>query len=196
MNIVSIDFDIIMAPSIQFYNHMVQDKQLFYNPASQFFNADLIHYHRLTQWLLKQAKNLSKQDIVFIQAHETIVNYVSKQDTIINIDHHHDLGYNHLDRQKSDEELYCGNWAQYLLENKLIKNYIWINNMNSNLNKLYQREIDTYHLQEYNLDNLIADKIIICYSPEWIPFQFRPLFFTWMNILESIYDNQYQILEF
>ena len=48
MNIVSIDFDIIMAPSIEFYNNMVGNPTLFNDDLVKVFTADLIHYQRLT----------------------------------------------------------------------------------------------------------------------------------------------------
>ena len=41
MNIVSIDFDIIMAPSIDFYNNVNKDReQLFLNPLMKVSEAD------------------------------------------------------------------------------------------------------------------------------------------------------------
>jgi hypothetical protein len=48
MNIVSIDFDIIMAPSIEFYNNMTGNSDLFNNDLVKVFTADLVHYQRLT----------------------------------------------------------------------------------------------------------------------------------------------------
>jgi hypothetical protein len=52
MNVVSIDFDIIMAPSIEFYNHMSGNPELFDNYLTEIFPADLIHYQRLTKSLI------------------------------------------------------------------------------------------------------------------------------------------------
>jgi hypothetical protein len=53
LNIVSIDFDIIMAPSIELYHNFE------YNPRYahyylNFFNADLQIYNQLTKWLFSQ----------------------------------------------------------------------------------------------------------------------------------------------
>lgn len=130
MNIVSIDFDIIMAPSIEFYNNNVRDRTLFDNPLLKVCNADLEHYRRLTDWLIKNKK---ENNVIIIKSHERIVNYIDNPDDIvINIDHHHDLGYKFLENTCLDEsKIDCGNWAEYLLSNKLIKKYIWINNENS-----------------------------------------------------------------
>ena len=130
MNIVSIDFDIIMAPSIEFYNNMVRTRSLFNDPLLQVCNADLEHYRRLTDWLIKNKKN---DNVVIIKSHERIVNHISgPEDVIINIDHHHDLGYDfHTNEEDKITKINCGNWAEYLLSNNLIKKYVWINNENS-----------------------------------------------------------------
>lgn len=194
MNIVSIDFDIIMAPSIEFYNHMTGNPQLFNNYLTQMFQADLTHYQRLTKWLISQSKNLQKEDIVFIFSHDSLINYISsEEDIVINIDHHHDLGY--PDPKNEAPKIHCGNWAQYLLENNLIKDYIWIKNENSNPIKEFNQKIKEYNFKNYQLDNLKADKIIICLSPEWIPTQYHPLFFSWIDIMNEYYNTIYQIVE-
>lgn len=70
MNIVSIDFDIIMAPSIEFYNNFVSDKNLFDNPLLKVCNADLQNYRRLTTWFFKNLKNVNYEDVIFIKSHE------------------------------------------------------------------------------------------------------------------------------
>ena len=193
MNVVSIDFDIIMAPSIEFYNHMSGNPELFDNYLTEIFPADLIHYQRLTKWLISQIKNLQENNIIFISSHDSLINYVSVEDTVINIDHHHDLGY--PDPTNNAPKIHCGNWAQYLLENNLIKDYIWIKNENSNPIKEFKGNIKEYNFKTYQLNNLYADKIIICLSPEWIPKQYRPLFFSWIDILNEYFNTIYQVVE-
>lgn len=194
MNVVSIDFDIIMAPSIEFYNNMTGNPKLFDNYLTKVFTADLIHYQRLTQWLIQQTKHLKQEDIIFIFSHDSLIKCVNPEDIVINIDHHHDLGYPNPE-QHILPEVNCGNWAQYLLENNLIKDYIWIKNENSNTKKQYKEKIQEYNFSSYQLNNLKADKIIICLSPEWVPTQYRPLFFSWINILNEYYNTIYQIVE-
>lgn len=70
MTIVSIDFDIIMAPSIEFYNNFTQDKFLFDNPLLKVCNADLRIYRQLTTWFFKNLKNVDYENIIFIKSHE------------------------------------------------------------------------------------------------------------------------------
>lgn len=71
-NIVTIDFDIIMAPCINLYNDLVpriswNDFKVF--PQMQLLTADLNHYQKLTNWILKISKKLSPTDIVVIEDH-------------------------------------------------------------------------------------------------------------------------------
>lgn len=193
MNIVSIDFDIIMAPSIEFYNNLVSYEDLFDNELMRICNADLIHYSRLTVWLLKEINRLTDNDIIFIKSHDSIIKCLEQNPniTLFNIDHHHDLGYT----GETDEPINCGNWAKYLLNNHLIKNYIWINNENSVSPKHYKEKYGMETLKSFNLDNLEADKIIICLSPEWVPPQYRHLFFLWMDIVQETYGIKTKLIE-
>lgn len=127
MTIVSIDFDIIMGPSIEFYNHFINDEHLFEHPLMQICNADLIHYNRLTKWIFKEIQHLSSSDIIFISNHHEIINYFPSGEylELINIDHHHDIFYN------ASNDLNCGNWVLHAFENHLIDSYTWIHNGNS-----------------------------------------------------------------
>lgn len=192
MNIVSIDFDIIMAPSIEFYNNLVSLKpSIFEDPLMQVCRADYIHYHRLTKWLNQKIKFLNKEDIIFIQSHEMINNYIQGEDiTLYNIDHHHDLGY-----KEDNTIINCGNWALHLLKDKKIDKYIWINNQNSNKNLLEDIKFETQLLKEFNLNSLKPDKIIICLSPEWIPSQFHSLYYLWIDLVSQDKGYFYQMIE-
>ena len=68
MNVVSIDFDIIMAPSIELYKSFEQPK-LYEDYYSNLFNADLVIYNKLTNWLLDNIPNLNETYIYFIKSH-------------------------------------------------------------------------------------------------------------------------------
>ena len=191
MNIVSIDFDIIMAPSIEFYNNILhKNKKIFDEPLMQVCNADLIHYTRLTKWITKKARALNSENIVFIESHEQILNYINQDDTLINIDHHHDLGYT-----TEDKNINCGNWANYLLKNNIIKEYIWINNHNSTPAVYTESKYKIRDFKSYDLSEIHPDKIIICYSSQWIPPQYRPLFYLWIDLISQIHNTKYEIIE-
>jgi hypothetical protein len=51
--------------------------------------------------------------------------------------------------------------------------------------------IKTHYISEYDLENLKADKIIICLSSPWVPPHIRPLFYNWMDILGILKNTTY-----
>lgn len=120
-----------------------------------------------------------------------INNYIQGENiTLYNIDHHHDLGY-----REDNTVINCGNWALHLLKNKRIDKYIWINNQNSNKNVREDVKFETQLLKEFNLNSLKPDKIIICLSPEWIPNQFHPLYYLWIDLVSQDKGYFYQMIE-
>ena len=185
MTVVSIDFDIIMEPSIEFYNHFSgnRGRDLFRESLLQGCNANLDTYKRLTIWLIQNINC----DINFILNHQEIINFIPDNcDTLINIDHHHDLGYS-----DKEEPLNCGNWAKILKDEEKIKDYIWLNNGNSLNPIFYKGNIQQCQLSNYNINTITPDKIIICLSPEWVPPKFDPLFYLWTDICGKPIDAYY-----
>lgn len=80
--VLTIDFDVIMWPSIELYNNMVDgtidnlieiEKDI---PLTQYANADLQTYYKLTNYLLKAKEK--KIQIEFIDTHEKILNYIKE----------------------------------------------------------------------------------------------------------------------
>ena len=101
MNVLSIDFDIIMAPVIEYYNNMVPKKDWEQiqneNPGMITPKADLHHFNFIIQLLEKHLNNIDNLYIAF--NHKKIIDFLENEESfsIINIDHHHDLGYEPLD---------------------------------------------------------------------------------------------------
>lgn len=184
--ILTIDFDIIMGPSIELYNHLVNGSEDALPvieqdiPLIKYANADLNIFAKLTNYLYNIK---DKVDFIFIDSHEEIKNYIDKKVNVINIDHHHDLGYT-----DDTNEITCANWAKKLLEQQKINSYIWIHNPNSLMN----REDNVYKIdnsliiQNFYLDKMVLpSKIIICKSFQWIPLEIRNLFSIWENLLQG-----------
>lgn len=198
-NIITIDFDIIMAPCIQLYNNMVpnlnweQLKKTF--PQMQLLNADLIHYQRLTKWLFKIIKEIPKENIIFIENHGAINKYLPKEKVnIYNIDHHHDCGYG--EKTKIREELNCGNWVYDIARHNFLNTYTWIKNVSSSQEKeKYEGLINhQFDLVNYELENLPKpDLLILCLSEPWTPPEYRPLFYLWKELLEQYYQTSFTI---
>lgn len=197
MNVVSIDFDIIMAPSIELYGSFGQ-KQPYEDYYMNLFNADLVIYNKITNWLLNNVPNLNETDIYFIESHEQIINFLPKDDNIalFNIDHHHDLGYKSpKDLDEEDLSLDCGNWGLYLLKNNLITNYTWIKNSNSSKSFYNKYSYNSKCFYDFDLNKLKPNKIIICLSAPWVPEQYYPLFNLWIDMISKIKNTNYYLIE-
>lgn len=203
MDVLSIDFDIIMAPTIEYYNHMVpsrnwEDIQMenpyMYNPK-----ADLSHYNYL---LCLLDKIITKEtDIYVAYNHKMIIDFLSNVDIvdIINIDHHHDLGYPPEENEKDN----CANWAKQLLKSGKMKNYIWAKNFNSQLPvDSIKEELESYNciIADFNelkdrIVNMKFDKIFLCISPEWVPPYYQQLFYGILDLLNQKLNCHLEIHE-
>lgn len=191
--ILSIDFDIIMAPSIELYNDSTTKGWEFLEsfPQMQSLKLDAEHYKRLTQLVYLLFTRLPKEKIQFIEDHGRIVHYINQSQEpfhLINIDHHHDVGY-HPDEE--DEPLNCGNWVRMLQPTML--SYTWVGNRNSHYpeKKEYQTFItDKNVLEEFDLNSLLdIDELYLCLSEPWVPSYFRPLFFSWLDFAVMTHEG-------
>lgn len=208
-NIVTVDFDIIMGPSIEGYNELITEgvslemlaaKYPFYNYAE----ADLYVYEYLTRYLTEIVTHIDDKDkIKFIDKHD-LMYHICKNETepfnLINIDHHHDINYRDS-WDKPITEVDTGNWVKRLFDMNKINRYVWVANTNSamyNTEKCpYEDKISVNLLREYDLEQLAAntDMLVFCFSPEWIPPVYKPLFLTWRAIAEEIMDTDYLIID-
>lgn len=101
MNCLTIDFDIIMAPSIGLYNDLISDDWTLGKIEKEYPNLSLVLppdyylYEYITKYLIHVFKNTSPEKIFFIQSHETAAKILEELTNIqlVNIDHHHDIGY-------------------------------------------------------------------------------------------------------
>lgn len=208
MNIVTIDFDIIMGPSIGVYNNAVNedfkvDSIIEDYPFLSNVPADLNIYEYLTRYIVDVIKVLPQDKIQFIRSHEQIVPLVSKyrDANLINIDHHHDIGYEIEDWTKPIVgKPQCGNWVKKLFDTKVINHYDWVSNPLSDVlpdevTELYA--VEDHLLKDYSLINLTknTDVLIICQSFEWVPRMYQPLFYTWVGIYEEMTDRKYTLID-
>ena len=203
MKIVTIDFDIIMRPSIESYNYFINEDGNSIDQLEQEFvhfqncQADLSIYKLLTDFIL----NVESEKIFFISSHKDILQFVNESVDLINIDHHHDLGYSN-ESYSETFEISCGNWVEQLYRENKIKSYTWIHNPNSFLLMSDQARIDNdliisdeNEMKKY-LNNLAqhTDSLIICSSFPWVPSMYRPLFDTWHSICENKVQKKIDIL--
>ena len=194
--VVSIDFDIIMAPSIELYNNMVPSadwNSLLNDPYMQLLTIDTNHYSKIFSYVMRCANHMKKENIHFIEDHGQASKFITEPCKLFNIDHHHDLGYK--EDNSEEEKINCSNWVSYLHRENLITDYIWIKNVNS-VEPLESPDwLTCKDFINYKLDDIpIPDELIICLSEPWVPYSYRPLFYLLMDYCNDKFDTHYNIL--
>lgn len=133
--ILTIDFDILLYKDLPLYNNLINTENSFDEflqtfPLLENVRFDINLYNKLTIFLEKIFSNTKKENIFFCKNHEDVVKFTYNNNffDLINIDYHHDLGYNNM-----NQKLYCGNWVKELIKTKKVHKYIWIKNPNSSI---------------------------------------------------------------
>ena len=199
--VLTIDFDIIMDSYTELYNHleyMPWEIRLNNLAGLREMPCNAFHYEKIMNLLFTLFKLLNKEKIHFIKQHHSIFHLLDKnfKYNIINIDHHHDWFYQ-MQYDKEKNNLNCGNWVQCCYLNDLLNSYTWIKNETSIIPQFLNDEdknIDfkEYNLKFYDLMNLPQiDELFICFSPEYVPPYYYPLFFIMMNACSSYYNKQF-----
>lgn len=188
--IVTIDFDIIMHPSIELYNDsdMSIDEYLLEYSFLGILEADLELYSNLTKYI----SSFNKDNIHFLYSHDEIISFLENQEEqfiLVNIDHHHDLGYGKYAQWSIPLRIYNeGNWVKKLYDLNKIKKYIWLKDYRSNdVASRGEKFITEKHfISNYNLDDLKdADELYISLSPEWVPEYYRHLYDLWQDLINN-----------
>lgn len=198
MNVLSIDFDIIMAPDINLYNGLVGPSENGEREISKLINdypmlggcrADLGHYQRIVNLLMSIIEHLKVEDIRISYNHEDIKNVLNtiSDVTVYTIDHHHDLGYPNPDQKQEDIPCTCANWGDFYFKNGTISKFVWLKNSNSDIHPDYINDDRTefFDFGEFDFDKnpIHFDKLFICLSPEWVPEMYHPLFYTILDMI-------------
>ena len=182
--ITTIDFDIIMGPSIDGYNDMIDPPRNDMDticekfPYFNFAKPNLWLYEYLTRYIAEVA--MKTDNIKFITSHEQIIDILSEEVepfNLVNIDHHHDVNYR-------DE------WKEPIIE--VNSNSIIFETSDCP----YMNKIDIEKIKDYDLGKLAAEteELILCYSPAYIPPDYRALFMIWRAIVEEIHNKDYILI--
>lgn len=167
--ILSIDFDIIMAPSIELYNSYVPQVN-WTNLKNLPYLKNLQYDENIFNTLVNYIKRYDKNSIIFIKEHDEAVKYIKEPCVLYNIDHHHDCGYS-----GNGDTLSCANWIKYLHTNNLIENVTWYCDKNSN--KQTPSWAIVKNIEDTNVSDIpLADIVIIANSAPWIPPEYQYLF--------------------
>ena len=198
--LVTIDFDIIMAPVINFYNNMVPGQswdELYKTPQMACLHADFQHYQKLINYLIRVFDNIPLSSVHFIENHSQVLKYIMplQQYNIINIDHHHDIYY----EEKNKEKPNCGNWVYQIAQRNQLNSYTWYGNKNSN--HMPEEQEQKYLTNFYVMDDIEytdwpmkPDELVICLSEPWVPPHLRDLYFTIIDIANYKYNTHFDIL--
>ena len=199
MKVITIDMDIIMAPVIESYNDKVGLEYSVTDLLNDFpymktMQGDLFLFEYIIQFYLKVLKTISKNKIHFISSHEEICSLILNEKVdLINIDHHHDIGYDDEDWDNIVTTPKVGNWVKYLYDNNQLLHYYWIGDNNSIFPdercpvELFNEYNNFTDIKSTNLNRLLdgADMIVFCESAEWVPMHYQPLF----HILETMHSE-------
>jgi hypothetical protein len=181
--IATIDFDIIMNPCIDLYNDsdLSVDEYLNKFDFLGWLGADLALYRTLTNLVM----NFDKNRIEFIESHDEIVPEIEEPIILYNIDYHHDIAYKNEDLTYRFQDYNEGNWVKKLWDSDLIEEYIWLKDYNSaDVDEEGEKYItEEHYVYNYDLSELLeADKLYICFSPEWVPYYYAPLYYLWQDL--------------
>lgn len=211
MNILSIDFDIIMAPDIPLYNQFVrgtngQGKNVTLEtlcsdfPMLNHCRADLNHYQKIVTYLLGIIKDVEEKNIRVAFSHEDIKYMLDESSDVhvFNIDHHHDLGYPvpEEEKERADKICTCANWGDFYFRNGTITKFTWLKNANSDEHPIYKEDerVTILNLIDFDLNTLPPiDKIFLCLSPEWVSNTYTPLFYLILDLINSQKDCHLEI---
>lgn len=192
--ILTIDFDIIMNPSIDLYNDSDLGVDEFLNKFDfiPVISADLNLYRDLTEIVLKYINN-----ITFIYDHHDIVDFLKDEEEpfeLYNIDYHHDIGYEEKNKWHiplSENDYHEGNWVRYLYNINKIQKYIWYKSYYSSSP---DAEIEKYLTEEHLIHNtnielftkeIEFDRVYISLSSEWVPEYYRTLYYLWEDLTNN-----------
>lgn len=181
MRVLSIDFDIIMSPCINLYNDMAgEGENSQVNWEKIFYSRDLekfLYYDSNTLTNLFKLLKEQKCKFEFIESHADIVPFITEKCDLVNIDFHHDIWYNKESTEHYAEDKWsCANWVGYLGYKDLLNTYYWIKAGNS------QQFVGEFNVpwEKDNVDKIpflgSFDKVIICFSPNWVPYKYRHLY--------------------
>ena len=158
-NVLSIDIDYIMAPTIQLYNYVfdLMDEGGKYDLSNmsyedywneienitgvtRFLEYDQEKYDAVKNLCLNVAEYLPNENIYFAKEHDAILTFLCQDKEkvnyiydIYNVDHHHDIYYNRYQKEEVERFNFvqCAAWVWYLYKNKKLHQYFWIRNDNS-----------------------------------------------------------------
>lgn len=168
MNLLTIDFDWIMAPVINAYNDMVGSHEDDIIGLWQLIKRRMPGINFQPDWnLFAKIRSICEMyagRLYKIQNHDQVVPFCEAGvEVLINLDHHHD--YYGGDGLTFD----CSNWVKRLEFRKQFKKYIWIPSPTSILE--LDKKPNFFTASSEPMDTLrkyTIDQVVLCQSPQWL----------------------------
>lgn len=217
LDILSIDFDIIMYPCIKLYNDKINGSEspvVLWNILQQSMEIDShLSYDAKTLlllgWLLKRAKS-NNSEIIALNEHQEIVDDLKKMNeystdiyNLTNVDFHHDIFYRKDDQPlaKYFDKCDCSNWVGYLYKNNKLVSYTWYKAPNSegfNPRLIDENDMDKFIIKSVGIDEDLKElasktfhRVYLVKSPQWVPYKYIHLY----NLLYCmVTDNEYSFM--
>ena len=195
MKILTVDFDIIMAPCIKLYNNMcagnANSTELWNSIESRievdkFLCYDYNTLHSIAMLMKKSVNNGA--EFIKIDEHDKIISkliprYNDEKFDITNIDFHHDIAYNKdsINDIKNFDNHTCGNWVAYLHLKEYLDKYTWVKASNSDMcdpeiKSAIGIEYDIINKRDIDKIEPVFDQIYFCLSPQWVPYKYHHLY--------------------
>lgn len=188
INILSIDWDYFYPDSAN-YDWGARESDYFYSFMWSLRVADvnlITQVPALKEYVPKVRKDfwqrmVSNKPILYVtDSHKDIVDVITEESIVTNLDAHHDFGY------KEYKELGCDNWANLLMKSGLIKEYHLIypawrqsedesENFSTIKSKITSVSYQLPKKQDYDI-------IFICRSGAWTPPWHDKLFFQFVDM--------------
>lgn len=208
--LLTIDLDIIMEPCINLYNSKINglDRENIWRNNQKILDINRHLSINKSSWiwiknLIKQAADKNIPYIVYSDNHNNVLTSLDfifnqdklalGQDLIVNIDHHHDLGYKNTINEFLHNNVSCANWVYYLLKTGYTSSYCWLHNSNSELPSLDENFNYVHYIfnEQTEINSLLKDCNIIVFisSSPWIPPQYNNYIINLQSILYNTFNN-------
>lgn len=204
MNILSLDIDYISdiyaqeilhpgipeAPEKDYWN-LVRDLSSRISEEVIIENRSNVRY--LFKLFLSSITTNSK--VVFGIHHDSILSYIPKDTksiNLLNVDHHHDLGYNELQEVQASSYQVCteSNWVAILADK--LDTYTWVRNKGSESrfneeNFPYKFKFEqVVNTEALDTSNVSWDLIYVCLSPNYLYDKHWVYFYLLLDIYETL----------
>lgn len=193
-NVLSVDMDYIVGGCINLYNDLVGNEDLQGDAFWERIREEIglgkyLCYSKekfefCKRLVVKNAAALPKENVLFAKEHDMILELLCQRReqafemlNVYNIDHHHDIYYDHGVYELEHYQLTdLSNWVYYLGFNKKLYRYQWLRNETSgrfsedNLRELcFIADQDSLIENPEKLLEIDFDYVFVCLSADFFP---------------------------